>query len=127
MAQTSKEAVAECREKAIEYFSDFLCMLLPKSRPADLKEGVVKIIDKTLALKHAMAEEQGVYRCFMIRSGNPKYSILEVDVGEDTVGGTLLMCTSPGLRRYIVNDEMRMEMSVVVKATGELDTEKGGK
>lgn len=120
--------VAECRATAIEYFSDFLYMLLPKSRPADLKEGVVKIIDKTLALKNAMTEEQGVYRCFMIRSGNPNYSLLEVDVGEDTVGGTLLMCTSPGLRRYIVNDEMEMEMSVVVKATGELDvTEKGGK
>ena len=86
-------------------------------------------MDKALVLKTAMAEEQGVYRCFMISSGNSQYSPLEVDVGEDThVGGTLLVCTSPGLKRYIIDDDMKLEVTIVLKATGELDvTDKGGK
>lgn len=129
LAQTPSDAIAKDRTKAISTFSDFFHMLLPKSRPADLLDGVTKVMDKALALKMAMTDEQGVYRCFLIRSGNPQYSLLEVDVGEDThVGGTLLMCTSAGLKRYIVNDEMNMEVTTVVKATGELDVmEKGGK
>lgn len=129
LAQTPDQVVAEHRRKVFETFPDFLHMLLPKSRPADILDGVTKIMDKALALRKAMTEEQGVYRCFMIRSGNPQYSPLEVDVGEDTdVGGTLLMCTSPGLKRHIINDEMTVESTIVVKATGELDVaEKGGR
>ena len=129
MAQTPDEVVVKQRANAVATFPDFLYMLLPRSRPGDLIDGVTKIMDKALALKKAMTEEQGVYRCFMIRSANPQYSPLEVDVGEDTdVGGTLLMCTSPGLKRYIVNDEMKMEITIVLRATAELDVvEKGGK
>jgi hypothetical protein len=93
--------------------------LLPKSRPGDLREGFTRFLDKALALKKEMTQEQAVYRCFMIQCGH-QVSDVEVDLGDDN-GGTLLVCTFPGLTRHIVNEDMKFERPIVVRADGELN------
>lgn len=66
-----------------------------------------------------MTQEQAVYRCFMIECAQ-SVSDVEVDLGDDS-GGILLVCTFPGLRRHIMNEDMKLEETIVVRADGELN------
>lgn len=116
---SSEKLAPAAREEAIKKFPELLHYLLPKSRPGDLRDGVTKFMDKALALKKEMTQEQAVYRCFMVGCAQP-VSEVEVDIGDDgLVSGTLLLCTFPGLMRLILNEDTIFEKTIVVRADGE--------
>jgi hypothetical protein len=116
---SSESFVPAARGDTIKTFSELLAILLPKSRPGELRDVFTRIFDKAVTLKREMTQEKAVYRCFMYPCGSA-VSDANVDFGDDGhVGGTLLVCTFPGLMRLIMNDD-KFEKAIVVKADGEL-------
>lgn len=110
--------VSAIREEAIEQVSSVLVILL-KQRPKDIKGGVAKLIDAAIKLKKEMAGERGIYRVFLICSGDRVLQD-QINTGDEGQSGeTLLMCTFPGLKQYSIDDDVKTE-TIVIKADGEV-------
>ena len=79
------------------------------------------LMDKSIALRTAMTEEQAIYRCYFYDHGESfDGEWVEIASGEKPVG-KITMCTFPGLRRLTMNEGKKQFMPIV-KATAKLDT-----
>lgn len=115
-----KFTAEQCRSTSITQTIKFLKLLLPATTEEKLEAFVTKIVNKSVALRNAMTEEQAVYRSFVLDRGYDfDESIAQVADGEE-VTGNVLMCTFPGLRRLTVRNH-RKEFLSVVKATVKLE------
>lgn len=99
-----------------------LSHLLPKSNPQDIEAAVSKWLEKAVALRNAMTEEQAIYRCFIPDTGEP-YTEEVMEVADEEPAGCVLLCTFPGLDRLIFKDGKKVSVPVV-KASVELQEEK---
>jgi hypothetical protein len=80
-------------------------------------------MDSAIQLKSQMTEEKAVYRCFMLGSGETVTNA-QFDIGSEEISsGVLLLCTFPGLRRIVLNEDGEREVLTVVKASGVLNTD----
>jgi hypothetical protein len=98
-----------------------LSHLLPKSNPQDIEAAVSKWIEKAIALRNAMTEEQAIYRCFIPDIGEP-YTEEVMEVADEQPAGRVLLCSFPGLDRLILKDGKKVSVPVV-KASVELEEE----
>ena len=81
---------------------------------------LAKVVDAAIKLKKEMAGERGVYRVFLICSGD-RVLQEQINTGdEEQAGTTLLMCTFPGLKRYGVDDDVKTE-TILIRADGEVE------
>lgn len=114
-----KEKCAPKQQQCIDNLKDLINKLLPSSKPKHVNPGVTKFVEKAIELKNAMTEEQAVYRFYLIDFGQPvNDSILNIE-DEGCVDGNMLMCTFPGLQRFVINEGVKEKLTVV-KASGEL-------
>jgi hypothetical protein len=93
--------------------------LSPDPNPEATLEFTTRLVDKAIALRTLMSEEQAIYRCYFVESGNrvdPQW--IELAYG-DKPNSTVIMCTYPGLRRFSMHDGKR-EFIPIVKATAML-------
>lgn len=123
-ALSSQKAKADAlRLQLIEKLAILIRALLPRTSDKDLKEFVTSIITKSVKLKNAMTEEQAVYRCYLVDSGDDfKEVLMQVAVGEEPAEADhVLMCMFPGLRRLRLHEE-EMRFVIVVKAIVKLES-----
>jgi hypothetical protein len=115
------KTVAASRSTVIQTLVPLLQLLLPITQADTIQSFITKVVDKSIALRKAMTEEQAVYRCYF-SDGNEDFDNdwMEIASGEKPVG-KVTMCTFPGLRRFTVNNRKR-EFIAVVKAKTKLDT-----
>jgi hypothetical protein len=122
VSSRTPEDISITREKCIVKIVKLLSLLLPKSLPKDLETAATKSLDKAIALRKVMTEEQAIYRCSFFDRGE-LVTDSRVDIGdEERTSGKLLLCTFPGLERHIIKDEKRVRLTVV-KASGEVEAE----
>lgn len=113
--------VAATRLSAIRALFVILRLLLPNNLEEKLQNFSTKIMDKSIALRTAMTEEQAIYRCYFYDHGESfDGEWVEIASGEKPVG-KITMCTFPGLRRLTMNEGKKQFMPIV-KATAKLDT-----
>jgi hypothetical protein len=94
--------------------------LLPNVHEDKIQTFVAKTVDRAIALRIAMTDEQAIYRCFFLHSGEGfDDEWMEVVSGEHAVG-KVSMCTFPGLRRFVMRNG-RNKFVVVVKAATKLE------
>ena len=111
--------IPAAREESIKKLSSVFEILLRHARPKAIAAAAAKIMDAAIKLKNEMAGERGVYRIFLICCGRPVLPE-QINTGdEEQAGETLLMCTFPGLKRYTVEDDVKME-TMLIKADGEV-------
>ena len=96
-----------------------LQQLLPNIGVEKIRGFATKLMDKSVSLRAAMTEEQAIYRCYFVDSGQEfKNDWMEIASGE-TPGKMVTMCTFPGLRRLTTKNGGK-EFITVVKATTKL-------
>lgn len=70
-----------------------------------------------------MTEEQAIYRFYFLFS-NTVVTNEQMDIAdEEGPTGTILFCLFPGIKRFILNEDGKMDKMFVVKAKGMLADE----
>jgi hypothetical protein len=121
-APNSLIKVKEAKDHCAQGLAEILSFLLPKSSPTDLRNGATKFLEKAVALRKMMTEEQAIYRCFMFNRGD-EFVESQMDVEPERQGsGKMLFCTFPGLHRVYQKEETKENLTrVIAKASGEID------
>jgi hypothetical protein len=115
-----KDSVPTLRSSAINSLIRLLQELLPKTRNENIQTFAVKVMDKSIALKTAMTEEQAIYRSDFFDSGEDfQETWIEIDPN-DNPNNTIAMCTFPCLRRFTTN-QIERQWIPIVKATAKLN------
>jgi hypothetical protein len=96
------------------------CRVFPELPPKNLEDALTNFIDKAIALKSEMTEEQAVIRCFMVQKGQSVTEDL-VNTGEleEVTTGKVLMCTFPGLEKVYVDEDGKVNRRIMVRVCGE--------
>lgn len=96
------------------------CRVFPELPPKDLEDALTNFVDKAIALKSEMTEEQAIIRCFMVHRGQSVAEDL-VTTGEldEATTGKVLMCTFPGLEKVYVDEDGKVNRRIMVRACGE--------
>lgn len=120
-----KKDVLAKQTACVTDLTDLLCGLLPVSKPKDIESGVSKFIDRAVKLKYDMAEEQAVYRCFLVDNGQPIDEKFLSVPDEGYIGCVVFLCTFPGLQRIVIHEGKAVRLTVV-RAAVELQAETSG-
>lgn len=115
----SNETAVSARDAIIRALKGILELLSSKPDSSKIEKFVTKVVDKTVALRTMMAQEQAIYQCYFVDSGESfDGGWVGLDYGDEPKS-KVVMCTFPGLRRFTVRDGKR-EFIAVVKATAML-------
>jgi hypothetical protein len=118
--ETSSGQFPGAREHTFQSLVTLLRIIVPKTPQKEIEVFVKQLVDRSIALKDAMVEEQAIYRCDFFNSGTAFDSEwMKVSAGAEEKGKVKLT-TFPGLRRFNVTDGKR-EFVSVVKAWTDLD------
>src|SRR5271170_4540729 len=88
----------QIRDDLIKSCLTVLQILLPATSDETVVAFATKYLDKAISLRHAMTQEQAVYKVFMVEAGRDfQDQYHEVREGEESAVGKVLLCTFPGL------------------------------
>jgi len=116
-----KEPSISRRTTLIENLQILVSTLLPATSLDRIQTFITKTVDKTIALRNAMTEEQAVYRCFFCYRGERYEERLAQIASGEKPRGNVLFCMFPGLNRLTIRDDMTKEFLNVVKASVKLE------
>jgi hypothetical protein len=116
--KSCEKNVSSRREECIQELVDTLFLLFPVSKLKDINTNVTKFVDSAIRLKNQMTEEQAIYRCFLL-SCDATVTNAHIDLDDERISyRTMLFCTFPGLQRFVLNEDRKMEILTPVKAQG---------
>jgi len=112
----------QIRDDLIKSCLTVLQILLPATSDETVVAFATKYLDKAISLRHAMTQEQAVYKVFMVEAGRDfQDQYHEVREGEESAVGKVLLCTFPGLTQLGLSDDGVLIDVSLVKASIKLE------